>query len=94
MLLVGVILCVLRPARGFSFPAMDRSEFVHASAAVIAGSLSGGMISSAPALAADPVGDKLVNISDEKLKEIIRHDIVENQYLCNGQLTRSVYDEG
>jgi hypothetical protein len=42
---------------------------------------------------AQAVEDKLLNLENDKLKEIIRKDVVENQYLCNGRLTRSVYDE-
>ena len=27
------------------------------------------------------------------MKEIVKKDVVESQYLCNGKLTRSIYDE-
>ena len=39
------------------------------------------------------VEEKLLKLENEKLKEIIKKDVVENQFLCNGRLTRSVYDE-
>jgi len=46
----------------------------------------------APALAAD--GAKQTNLSDEDLlKIVVDKDLVQNQFLVNGKLTRSVYDE-
>lgn len=39
------------------------------------------------------VADKLVNLPDEKLKAIIKKDILEKQFLATGQLTREIYDE-
>jgi len=47
-----------------------------------------------PAVASDAsINDKLVGISDAKLKEMVTFDVVENQFLSNGKLTRSIYDE-
>lgn len=37
--------------------------------------------------------EKLIKLPDDQLKEIIKKDVVQNQFLCNGKLTRSVYDE-
>ncbi len=46
----------------------------------------------APALAADEA--KQTNLSDEDLlKIVVDQDLVQNQFLVNGKLTRSVYDE-
>lgn len=46
----------------------------------------------APALAADEA--KQTNLSDEDLlKIVVDKDLVQNQFLVNGKLTRSVYDE-
>jgi len=81
-----------------------RSDFLRSCAGSAAGWLMAGALTSdssstfvPPAFASTSnllaIEDKLSNISDAKLKEIIRKDVVENQYLCNGQLTRSVYDE-
>ena len=93
--LIGVIFVLLNTVSGFGTPAIERKNFIQASAAAVAGSLlSGGLVSPSPALAADPPKDKQLNLPDDQLKEIIRRDVVENQYLCNGKLTRSVYDEG
>ena len=37
--------------------------------------------------------DKQLNLSNEDLKAIIRHDIVDNDFLVTADITRSVYDE-
>lgn len=37
--------------------------------------------------------DKLTNISDNELKQIILSDIVENSFLVTADITRAVYDE-
>ena len=42
---------------------------------------------------ADAVANKFMNLSDEKVKEIVKSDILKNQFLATGQLTRGIYDE-
>jgi hypothetical protein len=37
--------------------------------------------------------NKRIHISDSELKAIVSRDVIENQFLTNGQLTRSIYDE-
>jgi hypothetical protein len=37
--------------------------------------------------------NKQYNLSDEEIMKIISNDIIENQFLVNGQLTRNIYDE-
>ena len=36
---------------------------------------------------------KRTNLSDDELKDIVRADVVQRQFLTNGKLTRSIYDE-
>ena len=47
--------------------------------------------------AATPSGQstsvKRTNLSDDELKDIVRADVVQRQFLTNGKLTRSIYDE-
>ncbi|KAL9183799.1 hypothetical protein ACHAXT_004655 [Thalassiosira profunda] len=45
---------------------------------------------SAPASAA---GDKQLNLSNDELKKIITSDLLDNDFLVSGQITRSIYDE-
>ena len=71
----------------------SRSDFLRTSAAAAAGCLVAGTSSIGNPLAANALDEKMIGISNEKLKEIVRKDVVENQYLCNGRLTRSIYDE-
>jgi hypothetical protein len=76
----------------------SRSDFFRNSATSAAGWMIATTVSNAPARATESTPpakfqDKLVNLPDGKLKEIIRTDVVQNQFLCNGKLTRSVYDE-
>lgn len=50
--------------------------------------------SPAMAAAATPViGEKLKNLSDAQLKEVIKKDILEKSFLATGRVTREVYDE-
>mmetsp|Transcript_11910 Transcript_11910/g.23642 ORF Transcript_11910/g.23642 Transcript_11910/m.23642 type:complete len:200 (-) Transcript_11910:79-678(-) len=37
---------------------------------------------------------KLVGISDESIAAAVERDLVENQFLVTGKLTRAIYDEG
>lgn len=37
--------------------------------------------------------DKQLNLSNENLEKIVKHDLLDNHFLVSGQLTRSVYDE-
>lgn len=46
-----------------------------------------------PAIAKANGDDKLYNLSNEALAEILTKDVVERQFLCNGDITRQVYDE-
>ncbi|CAB9511552.1 expressed unknown protein [Seminavis robusta] len=71
-------------------PSVSRGRFLGSSVAAAAGLLVGTTPYSTKTNAAE---EKLLNLSNDKLKEIIQKDVVEKQYLCNGQLTRSVYDE-
>ena len=92
LFLLCVIVSASRPVYGFGTPPVDtRKEFLRAAAATVADSL---LIPMSPAQAADPLKDKLVNIPDDQLRDIIRRDVVESQFLVNGKLTRSVYAEG
>ena len=76
-------------ALGFA-PEMSRSQFwkqgVSATVTIAATSL----VPLHPVFAAD---EKFVNLPDEKLKEIVKKDILEKQFLATGQLTRQIYDE-
>jgi len=48
----------------------------------------------APSLAADASGPKQTNLSDKEILNIVvDQDLVSNQFLVNGKLTRSIYDE-
>eukprot|EP00960_Hanusia_phi_P070023 767219-Hanusia_phi.AAC.1 len=38
-------------------------------------------------------GKKLVGISDEQFKKMLHDDVVNNQFMVTGALTRSLYDE-
>lgn len=46
-----------------------------------------------PALANDVTDDKLLNLSNDDLREALRKDIVDRQFLATGRLTRALYDE-
>ena len=46
-----------------------------------------------PAHAIDANKKKQWNLSDEALGQIVTKDIVDHQFLTNGRLTRSIYDE-
>lgn len=37
--------------------------------------------------------DKLERLSNDKIADIVKRDIIQNQFLTNGRLTRSIYDE-
>jgi hypothetical protein len=70
---------------------LTRGRFLSNSAASTTGWLIAG--TSLLPKGARAVEGKLLNLPNDKLKEIIKNDVIENQYLCNGRLTRSVYDE-
>lgn len=38
--------------------------------------------------------DKLVNLDNAEIANIVRRDLVDGQFLTNGRLTRAIYDEG
>ena len=52
-----------------------------------------GALQPAAALAADAMGEKLRNLSPEKIGEIVRADLVERQFLATAKFTREIYDE-
>ena len=53
-----------------------------------------GFVNVPSARASDSIrSEKLIGISDDLLLQMVKKDIVDNQYLCNGKLTRSIYDE-
>ena len=74
--------CLAAAVRGYQ-PQVPRRRFLSSAAIAIAGG----------ARAATAVDDKLVGISDEKIAEMVKRDLVENQFLTNGRLTRSIYSE-
>jgi len=76
VLLLGssVALAPLRP--------LSRHEFMSASSAAVAVALGGG------SPAAFATEEKLTNISNEKIAEMVKADVVEGQFLANGRLTR------
>lgn len=77
-----------------SSSATSRSDFIRGTAAVAAGWMTAAASSTIKPVFASNLQDKLTSISDEELKQIVKKDVVENQFLCNGQLTRAIYDEG
>lgn len=107
--LCACICTFLLPFRAIGFSLMEqpsscklpvsRGAFLRTASATAAGwmiaTTSNSQESAANAATMDlKYQDKLVNLPDEKLKAIITSDVVQNQFLCNGRLTRSVYDEG
>jgi hypothetical protein len=78
----------------------SRAQFLQQSVAaaglIVLGSSTISVASSsasAAAAAADVAENKLVNLSDADLKEIVRQDVVDHKFLTNGKLTRTIYDE-
>ena len=83
----------------------SRSQFLQQSVAAAGSMLLGSSTISIASASAAAVGDnssnqavgvirnKLVNLSDAELKEIVRQDVVDHKFLTNGKLTRSIYDE-
>lgn len=61
---------------------LSRHDFMSASSAAVAVAIAGG---SPTAFAAE---EKLTNLSNEKIAEMIKADVVEGQFLANGRLTR------
>ncbi|KAI2512633.1 hypothetical protein MHU86_1852 [Fragilaria crotonensis] len=74
----------------------SRAQFLQQSVAaaglIVLGS-STISVASSSAAAADVTENKLVNLSDADLKEIVRKDVVDHKFLTNGKLTRTIYDE-
>lgn len=75
----------------------SRAQFLQQSVAaagsIVLGSSTISVASSSAAAAADITENKLVNLSDADLKEIVRQDVVDHKFLTNGKLTRTIYDE-
>lgn len=46
-----------------------------------------------PAKADESGASKRTNLSNDELKEVVEYDLLKNQFLATGQLTRNVYDE-
>ena len=73
-----------------------RKEFVQSlgwSAAAGAAACLVGPSSSIAAVPATEISPKRTNLGDEELKKVVESDILQNQFLATGQLTRDVYDE-
>ena len=68
--------------QGSSTPFVSRKTFFNSIAASV---VSASLV--APANA-----EGSATISDEQLKEVVKSDIMDRQFLVTGQLTRSVYD--
>ena len=69
---------------------MHRRRFLGA----ITTALSGTTIAPKEGFAAsDEKAEKLRGLSNEAIADIVRNDVVKGQFLTNGILTRSIYDE-
>jgi hypothetical protein len=84
----------------------SRAQFLQRSVAAAGSILLGSSTLSLDSASAATVGgdssnqatpvvfrNKLVNLSDAELKEIVRQDVVDHKFLTNGKLTRTIYDE-
>lgn len=54
---------------------------------------SGALVATTGALLAGADDGKLMNLSNEKIAQMVKADLVDGQFLTNGRLTRSIYDE-
>ena len=94
--IISAIFGLSESAFGFQ-AASSRSDFLRTSAAAAAGWMvagTPGFVNVPSARASDSIrSEKLIGISDDLLLQMVKKDIVDNQYLCNGKLTRSIYDE-
>eukprot|EP00554_Chaetoceros_debilis_P014527 CAMPEP_0194117950 /NCGR_PEP_ID=MMETSP0150-20130528/33517_1 /TAXON_ID=122233 /ORGANISM="Chaetoceros debilis, Strain MM31A-1" /LENGTH=187 /DNA_ID=CAMNT_0038809153 /DNA_START=62 /DNA_END=622 /DNA_ORIENTATION=- len=67
--------------------AATRSQFLQSVAAMAAGAVI------APSQSIAVVEDKQFNLPPNEIGAIVEKDLVENAFLTNGKLTRSIYDE-
>lgn len=66
---------------------VSRAAFFRASIVSVAAAATTTVVGPANAAA-----DKQLNLSDDKLKAVIKSDLVDNQFLVSGKITRSIYD--
>lgn len=53
----------------------------------------GSLAFASSATAEEAVGEKLVNLSPEKIGQIVKEDLVKRQFLATANFTRAIYDE-
>ena len=79
------------PSRPPPAPSLNRRTWLSTSAGAGAG--LAGLLSIVPPAAAADGGEKLRGISDDKIAEMVKRDLVDGQFLTNGRLTRTIYSE-
>lgn len=93
LLLTNLVACLAlsmskqQKGRGLSI-GKSRSQFLQA---IVAGGISTVFTNSSPASA--ETSAKKTNLSNEALRKIVEHDLVDNSFLATGKLTRDIYDE-
>mmetsp|Transcript_17366 Transcript_17366/g.26332 ORF Transcript_17366/g.26332 Transcript_17366/m.26332 type:complete len:199 (+) Transcript_17366:90-686(+) len=93
LLLTNLVACLAlsmskqRNGRGPSIE-KSRSQFLQT---VVAGGISTAFTNSSPASA--ETSTKKTNLSNEALRKIVEHDLIDNSFLATGKLTRDIYDE-
>mmetsp|Transcript_22061 Transcript_22061/g.32594 ORF Transcript_22061/g.32594 Transcript_22061/m.32594 type:complete len:200 (+) Transcript_22061:107-706(+) len=70
------------------FIAKSRSQFLQT---ITAAGISSAFISSLPASA--ETAEKKKNLSNDELRKIVEHDLIDNSFLSTGKLSREIYDE-
>jgi hypothetical protein len=81
------------PAPALTTPcALPRRHFI---ASGLATSLTTSRVWTPPVHAEElsSQAEKLVGVSDERIAALVEADLVDNQFLVNGKLTRAIYDE-
>ena len=73
--------------------ALSTGPSVSRRAAVFGATLLPSVAIRSAAIEAPVVGEKLRNLSPEKLAEIVKSDLVDRQFLATADFTREVYDE-
>lgn len=73
--------------------ALSTGPSVSRRAAVFGAALLPSVAIRSAAIEAPVVGEKLRNLSPEKLAEIVKSDLVDRQFLATADFTREVYDE-
>ena len=91
MLVAALSLSVDRPP--LAARSTRRLAVTSALAATVAAPLLDPLLQPAAALAAAAIGEKLRNLSPEKIGEIVKADLVERQFLATAKFTREIYDE-